>query len=220
MTWSSWIKSVTGDAQAASAQTGVPVATILAQWGVETGWGTSRAWVEGNNYAGVSPGGHVAYYGSRQAGLDAYVRTMNLDYYTAVRSAGEPYAAADALAVSPWAAGHYNGGRTLRGALDMILGTDPSLGSSTSSNAGATPDTATQDSTISLPIVGNPLDPFGIVGGVGSAVAEGAGKVVLTGIFVAGGIGLVVLGAWRLSAPARERATQAAGQAAMIGAAA
>jgi Mannosyl-glycoprotein endo-beta-N-acetylglucosaminidase len=82
---------------------------ILAQWGIETAWGTSSAFVEGHNFAGVSSGGHVLGYPNYPAGLEAYVWVLGLDYYAAVRDAHDHgwEAQAYALGASPWAAGHY-----------------------------------------------------------------------------------------------------------------
>jgi hypothetical protein len=57
-------------AASVSQNTGVPVADILGQWGLETGWGTHYAGT--NNPGNVSPGGTVANYDTPQAGALAY----------------------------------------------------------------------------------------------------------------------------------------------------
>lgn len=103
-------KELTPAARAA-ADTGLFTSVVLAQWADETGYGTSSAWVYGNNPAGISPDGSIANYPSQAAGYAAYVETMNLDYYDAVRAAKEQGALAQAYALgqSPWAAGHYTG---------------------------------------------------------------------------------------------------------------
>jgi cell wall-associated NlpC family hydrolase len=95
------------DAQKASAATHVLPSVILAQWAIETGGGTSPAFVQGNNYAGVSYAG-VTYFPTRQAGLNAYIATLNLSYYAAVRSAQGSTAQAIALGASVWAGDHYD----------------------------------------------------------------------------------------------------------------
>lgn len=121
-------------AQIAAQQTGVPWQTILAQWANETGWGTSPAFVTGHNFAGVSPGGSVAYYPSVSAGLAAYIQTLNLPIYASVRTAAAqgPVAAAAALGQSPWAGSHYTTGSNPPGfLLTQIMdetGLDPSAG--------------------------------------------------------------------------------------------
>jgi flagellum-specific peptidoglycan hydrolase FlgJ len=67
------------DAQIASSQTGVLVSVILAQCADETTYGQTlnqqgSVW----NFAGVSSAGKVLSYSSEQAGLSAYIRTLNL----------------------------------------------------------------------------------------------------------------------------------------------
>jgi hypothetical protein len=95
----------------AAPKTGLHAVVILAQWADETGWGTSSAWVDGFNPAGISPGGQIAKYSSVEEGMTHYVTTLNLPYYDRVRSAfsSGPLAQAIALGESPWAAGHYGG---------------------------------------------------------------------------------------------------------------
>jgi len=97
-------------AQAAKA-TGVLPAVILAQWGCETAWGTSSAYVDGHNFAGISSGGVVIEYPTFAAGLAAYVDVLNLAIYEPVRAAAAdgPVAEAKALGASPWAGDHYEG---------------------------------------------------------------------------------------------------------------
>lgn len=84
---------------------------ILAQWGNETAWGTSVAFVDGHNVAGISSGGRVIDYVSLVAGVNAYIQTIGLPYYDAVHAAKDagPIAQARALGESPWAGGHYTG---------------------------------------------------------------------------------------------------------------
>jgi Mannosyl-glycoprotein endo-beta-N-acetylglucosaminidase len=106
-------------AQASKARSVWP-SVILAQWGIETAWGTSSAFVDGHNFAGISSGGQVLSYPNYPAGLEAYVWVLGLDYYAAVREAHEsgPIDQAYALGASPWAAGHYRAaGSTVDGSL-------------------------------------------------------------------------------------------------------
>lgn len=69
-------------AQQASAQTGLPTDFILGQAGLETGWGTSNAAVNGNNFFGISPGGNLATYATPADGFSAYANTINSPRYS------------------------------------------------------------------------------------------------------------------------------------------
>lgn len=107
--------------------------TILAQWAVETGWGTSSLCVHDHNLAGIRWYGHVgsfqvggirgeqgtgfAGYGTLGAFIADYVRTMNLPAYSAVRAAVGAEAGCRALGLSPWDAGHYRSGGVVGGSL-------------------------------------------------------------------------------------------------------
>lgn len=106
------------DARIASAQTGFLVSVILAQWADETTYGASKAFVQQNNFAGVSVGGGVNTFKSKDDGLAAYVETANLGFYDPVRAAKSQGAQAQAIALgkSPWAAAHYNGAAYKAGA--------------------------------------------------------------------------------------------------------
>jgi flagellum-specific peptidoglycan hydrolase FlgJ len=106
----------------ASRRTGVPWQTIVAQWGFETGWGTSNLFRNHHNFAGVkrgkatagmpvAPGGSFRSYPDYEAGLEDWVRVMFLRYYDKVRAAGDVQAACRALGESPWDARHYRGGK-------------------------------------------------------------------------------------------------------------
>lgn len=132
-----FIHDVLPDARSAASHLGIPVSPVLAQWINETGAGTSRAWLEGHNYAGVSGvegvqtqlGAHLAgdgailYYPNRQAGLQGYITRWADGVYDATRDAwrtnGEPHAVAAAIEASPWAGGHY-GGDGLRHLMDEL----------------------------------------------------------------------------------------------------
>lgn len=95
------------DAVNASKQTGVLTSVILAQWADETRYGTSSAFTQGHNFAGVSYSG-VSSFPDEPTGLAAYVKTLQLSYYDGVRSASGSQAQARALGRSPWAASHYD----------------------------------------------------------------------------------------------------------------
>ncbi len=103
--------------------TGVSAATILSQWAVETGWGTSALCQIDHNLAGIrwygrtgtfQVGGIKGEQGTGFAGYRAlsafvadYAHTLNLPAYAAVRAAGSIEAEIRALGLSPWDAGHY-----------------------------------------------------------------------------------------------------------------
>lgn len=100
-------------AKKAAAQTGVLVSVILAQWTDETGGGGSKAFVQGNNFAGVTlPGSSmitgVTAFPNKVAGLDAYITTLQQPTYAAVLKAAGWKAQCIALGKSPWAGGHYD----------------------------------------------------------------------------------------------------------------
>jgi cell wall-associated NlpC family hydrolase len=117
----SFFTTVLTTAKKASTVTGVFVSVILAQWAVETGRGTSTAFVKGNNYAGVSASGSVTYFPNRTAGLTAYMRTMKQTTYEAVRAASTWQAACVALGNSPWAGSRYAGGAVTGGGPGSLL---------------------------------------------------------------------------------------------------
>lgn len=106
-----FVSKYAATAARAAADTGLWTSVVLAQWSNETFYGTSRAFLLGNNFAGVSPGGVIANYPSQSAGLAAYIETMNLPDYDPVRAARSSGAREQAFALgrSPWAAGHYAG---------------------------------------------------------------------------------------------------------------
>lgn len=97
-------------ANKAAAHTGVLVSVVLAQWADETGYG-GPDWFPNNNPGNVGSfdGQPVATFPSLQAGVAAYIQTMNQDIYNGVREAAPwgPLAQARALGQSPWASGHY-----------------------------------------------------------------------------------------------------------------
>lgn len=64
-------------AQQTSAQTGLPVDFVLGQSALESGWGSSNAAVNGNNFFGLSPGGQLASYPSVGAGFQAFADLIN-----------------------------------------------------------------------------------------------------------------------------------------------
>lgn len=127
-TQESFIEEVLGDAHAAASHLGIPVSSVLAQWADETGWGTSVAWRNGHNYAGVSimekfqkelgahyaNEGEILFYPNREAGLAGYIGRWSDSVYNETRAewathAHDAYQVAKDIEDSPWAAGHYGG---------------------------------------------------------------------------------------------------------------
>lgn len=238
-----FLADVLDDARHASATTGLPVAVVLAQWAVETGFGTSPAWRRGHNYAGVSPGGRVAYYPDRAAGLAAYEHNMGLHYYDRVRATGRTGnigATIDALAASPWAAGEYKDragtpGGSLRGALPAVFTFDPAAAASGTVGGNASVVPVIGPPTLQVPGIPFPIPnpteipglrdlPGKVAGAVPNAVADAIGsltrplaRIAFGGLFLAAGLGLVVMGAWRtLPDSTRQRATQTAAMGAAL----
>jgi len=73
----------------------------------------------------VSVGGNVNSFPTEQAGIDAYIQTLNLHYYDPVRQAVGWQAQCVALGQSPWAASKYDAvdyyaGRPLNPGVDLI----------------------------------------------------------------------------------------------------
>jgi hypothetical protein len=102
-------------------KTGIPTSVILAQWILETGGFTSRLFLDAHNFAGIKY--HGAYektngfskYPDINTGFNDWVRTINLSYYTEVRTIAKSNGAISevikALGASPWDADHYNNGK-------------------------------------------------------------------------------------------------------------
>jgi cell wall-associated NlpC family hydrolase len=84
MSDASFFTAYLDDAKQAAGLTGVQVSVILSQWADETGYGTSLAFISGHNFAGVSYGG-VASFPTVQAGLSAYIETLNQHNFDNVR---------------------------------------------------------------------------------------------------------------------------------------
>lgn len=101
-------------ADRASQALSIPSVVILAQWGLETGFGSSTAARKLNNHAGIKSnsagadynGGTYAGYNSLASFTTDYIRVMNLSYYKKVREVGKTGDVAKtvkALDDSPWA---------------------------------------------------------------------------------------------------------------------
>jgi flagellum-specific peptidoglycan hydrolase FlgJ len=110
MSKQSYIEKMRPYAIKASNGTGLPVELILAQWGHETGWGTSSVSKRANNHGGIKYTSHADYQSGAYAGYNSlnsfvqdYIRVMNLSYYKDVRAAGSLEEKVTALDKSPYA---------------------------------------------------------------------------------------------------------------------
>ena len=106
-----YLQSIYPYASQAASQLGVPVSAVLAQSALETGWGTSNAWQNLNNPAGINVAGaatgeNYAAYSSPAAGYAAYANLVASQYPGAV-GASTPYQYANALAAGGWATDPY-----------------------------------------------------------------------------------------------------------------
>lgn len=132
-------------ARAASQQTGVPVSLILAQWGIESAWGTSKGFRTRNNVGGISygsptppswsnairmeprpanEGGYYMVYGNLDGYVKDYVTVMKNKRYDGVRAAAKTEGLVDdarAMGVSGYAAGQYKGAGGVPG--DSLIAT-------------------------------------------------------------------------------------------------
>ena len=128
-------------AQMASQQTGLDPSVILAQWGNETGWGTSYQWTRNFNPAGIGITSDAVTgegYGSIAGGVKAYIDFFNGNSrYQAVKDANGAEAQAIALGNSGWAAGKYDNGS---GPGSDLMATIPNLTSATGQTTNADPN--------------------------------------------------------------------------------
>lgn len=90
----------------AHVDTGVLESVVLAQWADENGYVWPPPGNNPGNVGNTQHGGMVNYANITQ-GVAAYIQTMLLGYYKAVRAAQTWQGQAVALGESPWAAGHY-----------------------------------------------------------------------------------------------------------------
>lgn len=129
-------------AQEGHRRTGIPVSVILAQWGLESAYGTSYIAKQGSNYAGIKLGSAKGNQdGSIQSpdGSGPYGLYASWDRFTnhwsailedsaayagvrqAVAAGSSPEAVAVALGTSPWAeSGYKRSGQVGQGLLDVI----------------------------------------------------------------------------------------------------
>jgi flagellum-specific peptidoglycan hydrolase FlgJ len=108
---SNFFSEMNGAAQLAASLTDIPKEVILAQWALESAFGTSDLSQRANNYAGIKSSskgkdfvsGAYAGYNSKDSFAKDYARVMNLSYYDKVREAKGIDETIDELAKSPYA---------------------------------------------------------------------------------------------------------------------
>ena len=102
----------------ASRRSGVHHSVILAQWALESRYGTSRVAKEASNFAGIRrgkatvirailPGTTYVLYPDKTAFVDDWVRVIHLRFYSKVLAATSIAAQIREIGLSPWAEGHY-----------------------------------------------------------------------------------------------------------------
>lgn len=223
-------------ARAASSRLGIPVSVILAQWINETGSGSSQAFVDGNNYAGVSyldspevavgatlgASAPILSYPTRAAGVAGYIARWLEPVYASTRKSWgtttDPIAIAKSIEASPWAAGHY-GGSGLENLItqnNLTAYDDPNA---TPGNVSTTAKIPGTDVHIPGTGSGSSLLPDAF-SGITDWLENGLMKTVITGLAVSAGLGLIVLGIVRAAAPRVRDAEQHAQAAAPLVAAA
>jgi len=202
-------------AQSEQARTGIPVSVFLAQSADETGWGTSSWFLQHNNPAGIGVTGAPGKgntYSSLAAAFDDYANKLlgqgeagQQQFAADVAGGAAPLTLLRDLEASPWAAGHY-GGNGLEsiwqandlGAYDQPGATPPSASTIATSSTRSSTTSSAQLAGFFPGGNWDPLNwPGALIGGlIGGAKADVA-TVVFGGLFLAAGLTMVVLGAWR-----------------------
>lgn len=103
MTVQEFVRQHAGEARLAAVSTGVPVEAILAQWGLETGWGTSRVYREAHNLAGITGEGGYRQYPSTRDFVRDYIALLSSSRYAPVRATKDPLQVGFALQAAGWA---------------------------------------------------------------------------------------------------------------------
>lgn len=126
-------------ALAASQQTGVPVNFILGQTGLETGWGSSNNYANGNNPGGISDAnGNPLSYSSLAEGWQAYTNTLSSSRYAAAiqNNSDNPYGLASALQTAGYST-NPNYGNVVAAAVGTASNAMGNLGLSNTSAGGS-----------------------------------------------------------------------------------
>jgi flagellum-specific peptidoglycan hydrolase FlgJ len=108
---SNFFTKMNGAAELAASMTDMPKEVILAQWALESAFGTSDLAKRANNFAGIKSSskgkdfvsGVYAGYNSKESFARDYARVMNLSYYDKVREAKGIEETVNELGKSPYA---------------------------------------------------------------------------------------------------------------------
>lgn len=176
-------------ADQASAATGLPADVILAQWGVETGWGTSNLARNHNNHGGIKWVGGRSKFQAYESGSFAgyksiadfvadYSRVLNLSYYAHVRAAARagasPGQVALALGNSPYDEGEYAIGGVKGQKIVLALG---QFGGQTVAQPAKPSVSVTGPGAVAVTVPGQ-IDSAQIIG----SIAMAAGAIILIAI--------------------------------------
>jgi flagellum-specific peptidoglycan hydrolase FlgJ len=110
MAQQSFMKDMQGYAMTAGAVLGMPYQVILAQWALESTYGTSDLAQRANNFAGIKYNQHADFKSGSYAGYNSiasfvqdYIRVLQLPYYNGVRNAGGIKETIEEFGRSPYA---------------------------------------------------------------------------------------------------------------------
>lgn len=206
-------QNYTAAAQSVSAQTGIDWQVILAQWGLESGYGTSQV-AQGGNLGGLetaalqdsginASGGRFATFPTLQSFVNADAAYLNTKLYAGVRKAADQGASASTQAADIAAAGYDNGSPTpsygtgIMNVLDTLFG--GSVGSaSIPTNTMTNPNVQLSNTTTPSQTLGQQIDaalnPSGGLLNLGGAISSTGLKVAL----VIGGVVIIAFGLWLL----------------------
>lgn len=171
-----------------ASQTGLDLGVVQAWVAQESGWGVTKG---DNNYLNIGPG--YSYPTVAQASTAAATLLNTSGYYAGIRQAipGGPAAQIDAIAQSPWDAGHYG-----LPATNNLAATYDSMGTvtavPTTGEAVAGAASATETGLLSSALGGIASLFFG------SGWVNALFKGLLYIVFTVGGLALVVLGLARM----------------------
>lgn len=115
-----FMKEMQGYAMQAGAVLGMPYQVILAQWALESTYGTSDLSKRANNYAGIKYNSHADFksgsyagYNNKERFVQDYIRVLQLPYYNGVRQAGGIRETIAELDKSPYASDSNYGSKLL-----------------------------------------------------------------------------------------------------------
>lgn len=164
-------------AQQTSADTGLPTDYVLGWAAEESGWGTSTAATQGNNYFGISPGGTLASYDSQAGGYSALTDLVNSGSYSGVAgTSSDPYTLASGYAAAGYNSADPDYASNVAGATSSVDTEMSALGLSDDAggdNAEADPNNP--DFQPMTPLIGSPIGP-GSSGGSSGSSGSGGGS--------------------------------------------